>query len=179
MDFDAIYRAWFGQVTRWVRRLGGSANDQEDLAQDVFVIARRRLEAFDGDNLRGWLYRITRNRVRDYRRRKWYQVIRPGFVESAEMLLDHRAGPLDALETKRNWRTLQRHLLRLRDSDRVALLMLELDGHSGEEIAETLGVPLNTVWSCIRRARLQLMSSGARPGACTPLRAPPRLSASA
>lgn len=179
MDFDAIYRAWFGHVTRWVRRLGGRASDQEDLAQDVFVIANRRLEAFDGENLRAWLYRITCNRMRDYRRATWYQVVRPGLVETAEMLLEHRAGPLDTLETKRNWRTLQRQLLRLRDSERVALLMLELDGHSGEEIAEMLGVPLNTVWSWIRRARLQLVSSGTRPGACSPLRAPPRLSASA
>jgi DNA-directed RNA polymerase specialized sigma24 family protein len=68
MDFDAIYRAWFAQVTRWVRRLGGPTRDQEDLAQDVFVIAKRRFEAFDGENLGGWLYRITCNRVRDYRR---------------------------------------------------------------------------------------------------------------
>lgn len=179
MDFDAIYRAWFGQVTRWVRRLGGSPSDQEDLAQDVFVIARRRLEAFDGENLGGWLYRITRNRVRDYRRLKWYQVVSSGFPEVGETLLEHRPGPLDALETKRDYLNLDRQLLRLRDSERVALLLLELDGHSGEEIAEMLGVPLNTVWSRIRRARLKLLASGARRETCTPLPAPPRLRASA
>lgn len=183
MDFDVIYRAWFGQVLRWVRRLGGPTSDHEDLAQDVFVIAKRRLEAFDGENLGGWLYRITRNRVRDYRRLKWYQVVSSGFTESPESLLEHRSGPLDELETKRSCLTLKDQLLRLRDSERIALLLLELDGHSGEEIAEMLGVPLNTVWSRIRRARLKLAASGAKLEARlprrTPLRPPPRLSASA
>ena len=181
MDFDIIYRAWFGQVLRWVRRLGGPTSDHEDLAQDVFVIAKRRLEAFDGENLGGWLYRITRNRVRDYRRLKWYQVVNSGVTESADAILEHRSGPLEILETKRNCVTLERQLLRLRDAERVALLLLELDGHSGEEIAEMLGVPLNTVWSRIRRARLKLAASGARLEAQLPRRAPvraePRMSA--
>jgi RNA polymerase sigma-70 factor, ECF subfamily len=179
MDFDVIYRAWFGQVLRWVRRLGGPTSDHEDLAQDVFVIANRRLEAFDGENVGGWLYRITRNRVRDYRRLKWYRVVSSGSTESPEALLEHRAGPLDELEIKRNYQTLERQLLRLREAERVSLLLLELDGHSGEEIAEMLGVPLNTVWSRIRRARLKLATSRAHLETCTPLRAPPRLSASA
>jgi RNA polymerase sigma-70 factor (ECF subfamily) len=93
--------------------------------------------------------------------------------------LDHHAGPLDALETKREWLNLERQLLRLHDSERVALLLLELEGHSGEEISEMLGVPLNTVWSRIRRARLKLVASGSRREAHTPLPARPRLSASA
>lgn len=183
MDFEVIYRAWFGQVVRWVRRLGGPTSDHEDLAQDVFVIAKRRLAAFDGENLGGWLYRITRNRVRDYRRLKWFQVVSSGAGDAPELMLEHRSGPLDELETKQNCLDLQRRLSRLRDAERVALLLLELDGHSGEEIAEMLNVPLNTVWSRIRRARLKLAAAEGkgdpRLPARAPLRVPPRLSASA
>lgn len=179
MDFDVIYRAWFGQVLRWVRRLGGPTSDHEDLAQDVFVIAKRRLEAFDGENLGGWLYRITRNRVRDHRRLKWYLAASSGHTESPEGLLEHRAGPLEELEIKRRCLNLQQQLLRLREDELVSLLLLELDGHSGEEIAEMLGVPVNTVWSRVRRARLKLAASGAKLEARMPLRALPRHSASA
>jgi RNA polymerase sigma-70 factor (ECF subfamily) len=179
MDFDVIYRVWFGQVLRWVRRLGGPGSDVEDLAQDVFVIAKRRLEAFDGNNLGGWLYRITQNRVRDYRCLKWFQAVSSGATESPEGLLEHRPDPLGVLETKQNCLRLERQLLRLREAERVSLLLLELDGHSGEEIAEMLGVPLNTVWSRIRRARLKLAASGARLEGRTPSRTPPRLRASA
>lgn len=181
MDFDIIYRAWFGQVLRWVRRLGGPTSDHEDLAQDVFVIAKRRLEAFDGENLGGWLYRITRNRVRDYRRLRWYQIASSGATESTDSLLEHRASPLDTVETKQSYLILERQLLRLRDAERVALLLLELEGHSGEEISQMLGVPLNTVWSRIRRARLKLAASGTKREARVPRRVPlrpePRLSA--
>jgi len=69
LDFAAVYARWFHDVSHWARALGGPEADCEDLAQEVFLIVRRKLSDFDGRNLAGWLYRITARTVRDHRRR--------------------------------------------------------------------------------------------------------------
>jgi RNA polymerase sigma-70 factor, ECF subfamily len=160
LDFEAVYRDWYGPVVRWARRLGGNASDCEDLAQEVFVVVKRRLSAFDGEHLAAWLYRITRGRVRDHRRLKWSQAVGGGLTP--ELLIEEGSGPLEALETKQRYAILERRWSRLNDDERAALMLLELQGCSGEEIALTLKVPLNTVWSRIRRARLKLSSPALR-----------------
>src|SRR5689334_23689310 len=73
LTFEKIYAQWFHDVSRWIRAFGGLDADLDDLAQEVFLIVRRQLPKFDGENLPGWLYRITQRTVRDYRRRAWYR----------------------------------------------------------------------------------------------------------
>src|SRR5665213_1095683 len=58
-DFAFIYATRYNDVKRWIRALGGNAEDLDDLAQEVFVVVNRRLHAFDGKNLPAWLYRIA------------------------------------------------------------------------------------------------------------------------
>src|SRR5262245_48606812 len=70
-EFRAVYDAWFDDVSRWIRALGGLDADRDDIVQEVFLVVRRRLKDFDGVNLAGWLYRITSRQVRDFRRRAW------------------------------------------------------------------------------------------------------------
>ena len=49
------------------------SSDTEDLAQEIFLVVRRKLDRFDGGNLAGWLYRIAQLTVRDHRRRAWFK----------------------------------------------------------------------------------------------------------
>lgn len=165
-----MYRAWYRFVVDWARRLGGNSSDCEDLAQEVFVVVRRRMAEFEGDNIPGWLYRITRSRVRDHRRLKWSQTF--ATCVPPEGLIEDASGPFEKLEVKRRYIALERRWARLNEGERSALTLLELHGYSGEEIAATLGVPLNTVWSRIRRARLKLMNHAVRRSACAPRRRP-------
>src|SRR6185503_4608732 len=74
-DFRGLYDTWFADVARWVRALGASPADQDDLVQEVFVVVHRRLHAFDGENMAGWLYRIAAHQVRDFRRLRWIRHI--------------------------------------------------------------------------------------------------------
>ena len=61
-EFRAVYDAWFDDVSRWIRALGGLEADRDDIVQEVFLVVRRRLKAFDGGNVAGWLYRIAAGR---------------------------------------------------------------------------------------------------------------------
>src|SRR3954452_17349228 len=86
LEFAAIYQRWFGEVSRWIRAMGGPDAEREDLLQDVFLIVHRRLPYFDGDNIAGWLYQITRHRVRDFRRLLWVRHLFFGGVPLSESL---------------------------------------------------------------------------------------------
>jgi RNA polymerase sigma-70 factor (ECF subfamily) len=156
MDFRAIYERWFDEVSRWIRALGGPEADREDLVQDVFLVVHRRLPEFHGDNLPGWLYRIARHRVRDFRRLVWVKHFLFGSVPLSDSLAKEGASPAETLETNQKCAMLERLLDKLTESERTALVLFEIDGYSGEEIAEILGVPPNTVWSRIYRARKKL-----------------------
>jgi RNA polymerase sigma-70 factor, ECF subfamily len=157
LDFHGVYEAWFSEVSRWIRALGGPASEQEDLTQDVFVVVHRRLHDFDGHNLAGWLYQITRRRVRDFRRLQWVKQL----VFSGAPLDDHpdetTKSPCDSLETAQKRAMLELLLKKLNESERTALIMFEIEGYSGDEIAAIQGVKASTIWVRVSSARRKLL----------------------
>jgi len=156
LGFDEVYEAWFDVVGRWVRSMGGPTADRDDLVQDVFVVVHRRLPDFDGENLGGWLYQITRRRVRDFRRLAWFKrlLFRDGM--SFDTSKSAAVGPEGELELQDRRRLLDRLLFNLPEEQRVAFVLFEIESYSGEQIASFQGVPLNTVWARIHTARKRL-----------------------
>lgn len=160
ISFERIYEEWFDHVSRWVAALGASEADREDLVQDVFIVAHRRLASFDGGNLAGWLYQIARRKVRDYRSLAW---VKHFFAASRMPLIDSTlqtlTGPLDHLETSEKAKLLQELLMALNHEQRAAFVLFEIEGLSGDEIARLQAVPINTVWARIYKARRKLQEA--------------------
>jgi len=171
LEFRAIYERWFSDVSRWIRAMGGPEAEREDLVQDVFLVVHRRLPDFDGQNVAGWLYQIARHRVRDFRRLLWVKHLLLGGMPLSESLSKGGASPADSLETNEKRATLERLLVKLNESERAALVLFEIDGYSGEEIAEIQGVPVNTVWARIHKARKKLKAALAKHESREPKRA--------
>jgi RNA polymerase sigma-70 factor, ECF subfamily len=157
LEFDAIYEEWFEEVSRWVRAMGGPEADREDLVQEVFVTVYRRLPDFDGQNVPGWLYRIARRRVRDFRRLRWFRLFF-GKSDVSDRLASSGQAPDAELRRKESEQNLTRMLSKLPEPQRVAFVLFEIEGHSGDEIARLQSVPINTVWARIRKARIKLMA---------------------
>jgi RNA polymerase sigma-70 factor (ECF subfamily) len=161
LDFEEVYRAFFDHVCRWTRALGGPEAERDDLVQDVFLIVHRRLPDFDGKNVAGWLYQITRHRVRDFRRLHWFRL----FLSSSpadESLVSAVGGPESELDDKQQAAILSRLLSKIPETQRAAFVLFEIDGYSGEEIARLQEVPINTVWARIHKARVKLSANIAR-----------------
>lgn len=158
LTFDAIYGRWFHDVRRWARALGGASADCEDVAQDVFVIVRRKLPTFDGNNLPGWLYGITRRTVRDYRRTAWFRRVL-GRTSEFDQDSPHFGGDgaIDDLRSQMDqreaWRELERIIGRMSEKHRAVFVLFEIEGYSGQEIAELEGAKLATIWSRLYQAR--------------------------
>ena len=161
--FRALYDTWFEDVERWIRALGGLEADRDDIVQEVFLVVRRRLGSFDGTNPAGWLYRITRRQVRDFRRRTWVKHIFTKRRSDEPDILPHGdGGPAAALEHKERRRILHMLLQKMNEDRRSAFVLFEVEGLSGEEIARIQNVPLNTVWTRLHHARKEFFALAAK-----------------
>jgi RNA polymerase sigma-70 factor (ECF subfamily) len=161
LRFDRLYRAYFDDVCRWVRALGGPDGEHQDLVQDVFVVVHRRLADFDGDNLPGWLYKIAQHRVRDFRRLRWFRMLLGSVQLDDTTAARASEGPEAILDNREKQRLLANLLSKLPEYQRVAFVLFEIEGYSGEQIARLQRVPLNTVWARIRKARTKLAARAA------------------
>lgn len=156
-SFDALYERRLSDVSRWVRVLGTREADCQDIVQEVFLVVHRSLSRFDGQNEAGWLFQIVRRKVRDHRRLLWAKKFFGHLrVPVEEGVLWTERGPLDELDRKQKARLLTQMVDRLTDNERVAFLLFEVEGSTGQEIADIVGAPINTIWARILRARRKL-----------------------
>jgi RNA polymerase sigma-70 factor, ECF subfamily len=159
-DLDEVYRSHAETVARWVGHLGGPAADVDDLVHEIFLVADRRLAEFRGEaKLTTWLYRITARVVSGRRRndriRRWLGRTRRIDVERA--LSATPLTPIEELERRRATETVYRILDRLPENYREVLILFELEGASGDEIAALTGRKLATVWVHLHRARARFL----------------------
>lgn len=152
--FREIYERWFDDVVGWLYALGAPMSETEDLAQEIFLVVRRKLPHFDGGNLAGWLYRIAQLTVRDHRRRAWFRnlVLRRQEVDFSKM--PHgTSSPARSYETAETRHRFQMMVSKMSEKLRTTFVMFEVEGYSGEEIARIQDIPLGTVWTRLHRAR--------------------------
>ena len=155
-EFRAVYDAHFPFVWRSLRRLGVREADAFDLAQKVFLTAYFKLPEFEGrSRLTTWLFAICQRVASDYRRSA--PVRREVTTDAAE--LDRHGTtpepPGARIEADQRARTLEAILNKLPDAQRVVFVLFELEGLSGDAIAELLELPVGTVRSRLRLAREQ------------------------
>jgi RNA polymerase sigma-70 factor (ECF subfamily) len=151
MVFKAIYSRHFRNVWRTLRRLGVSDAQLDDAAQDVFLVVHKKLAGFDGRSLRGWLYAIMVRVASDYRR----NTVQGRTAPLTEAVEDVAPGPAHVSELNESIRLLHTLLAELDDRKREVFVLGELEQLSAPEIAEVLGVNLNTVYARQRAARQQ------------------------
>lgn len=152
-ELAAIYAEHFDAVWHHVRRMGVPEADRDDLAQEVFLVVHRRLPTYDRSRpLRPWLVGVcTRVVLRYWRtaRRRPADHVATG---DAELALATTEDPDHAA------REMLAALLATLDPEQRAMFVLyELEGFSVPEIAELTEVPLNTVYSRLRRTREALV----------------------
>ncbi len=137
----------YGAVLRVVK----NPTQAEDIAQEAFLRAYRGLADFRGDaQVRSWLYRIATNlSMNAVTRKREYPT-----EELPERPVGD--GPARALEASELRAHLREAIAELPDDLRVPLVLREYDELSYQEIADTTGLPLNTVRTRILRARRAL-----------------------
>jgi RNA polymerase sigma-70 factor, ECF subfamily len=154
--FEELYRQYSGRLYNLTLRMAGSKQEAEDLLQDVFLHAYRKLGSFRGDSSLGtWLYRLGVNQCLDYlrgRQAKMSQATDSLDEEGAAEL----AAPTPAAPIAVNRLDLERAIGQLPQGCRAAFLLHDVEGFEHNEVAKILGVSEGTSKSQVHKARAKL-----------------------
>jgi RNA polymerase sigma-70 factor (ECF subfamily) len=160
VPLDAMVSAHFHSVWRFLRRLGVPESDVDDAAQEVIVIAARKLDCILRGSERAFLlstaYRVAR-RMREVRGRR--RELGDDVLEHVE---DGTPGPELLVERHQERALLDEVLLGMPVDLRAVFVLFELEEQSMVDIASVLGVPQGTVASRLRRARADFDARVAR-----------------
>lgn len=154
--FETIYRTHAGRLYSVACRVLGNPTDAEDLLQEIFLAAHRKLETFRGESALGtWLYRLAMNLCLDHLRSR---ATRSGQVTDA---LDDEYGLDDKGSRRLAERTvarmdLERAMAQLPEGCRTAFVLHDVEGLEHREIAEVLGIAEGTSKSQVHKARMRL-----------------------
>ena len=166
LEFQKIYRGFQPKIVRYLTRLVGE-QEAEDLAQEVFVKVAQGLGSFRGESqLSTWIYRIATNAALDRLRSPAFQRMaekRPfgdATIDDEDHGGDHavKKGPSveQKLIRKEMNECIRDFIEKLPDNYRAVLTLSELEGLKNTEIAEILGISLDTVKIRLHRARANL-----------------------
>lgn len=151
----------FQFIWRSLRRLGVPPELVDDAAQQVFVIASRRIEDIEAGRERAFLFK-TAVRVASEARRAHLRARRIRDSRAADELADGNPPP-DELARQRQEREFLAHVLdALPEKLRTVFVLFELEEMAALEIALLLGLPAGTVASRLRRARKEFSKQAKR-----------------
>lgn len=154
--FEELYRTHAGRLYGLAFRMAGSAQEAEDLLQEMFLQAYRKLGTFRGESsLKTWLYRLGMNQCLDHLRGK--QVRMSQATDSLDAVgAVEPAAPLPSTPVAVHRLDLERAIGRLPDGCRAAFLLHDVEGFEHHEIASILGVSEGTSKSQLHKARMKL-----------------------
>ncbi len=155
--FHALVDRYQAALFRYARNTTRTRQDAEDVLQETFLAAFRSAGGFRGEaSVKTWLFTIARNAA--FQIRGASARVRKVDVDLAT--LGAQAGwgqdPEILLIRSQNKEILSRALAVLAPEDREILVLRDLEGLSGEDAAEVLGLGLPAMKSRLHRARLRL-----------------------
>lgn len=153
MDFEDVYRRYFGDVYRYLLRLSGSETVAEGVTSETFLRAMQALPRFRGDcDVRVWLCRIARN--------TYFSICRDPdnqpMEEPGEEQRDSAPSPEEETLRREEGQRLRRLLHGLEEPYREVFLWRHYGGLGFREIGQLFGKSEN--WACVtyHRARGKL-----------------------
>ena len=149
-----VFREFGGFAWRVLRRLGVRDEDADDVLQEVFVTVHRKLPGFEGrSSVRTWVYGICVRVASEHRRR-----IRARLETASELAAEPTIDPgqEEHVAVAQARIILDGILDRLDDSKRAVFVLYEIEGLPMGEVAVALECPLQTAYSRLHAARLEV-----------------------
>jgi RNA polymerase sigma-70 factor (ECF subfamily) len=153
--FETLYNQHASRLYNLASRMAGGASDAEDLLQDIFLLAYRKVGSYRGESSLGtWLYRLAMNHCVDVLRNRQ---TRMGHVTDSmdEPDAPPVAAPGPALSAVSRI-DLERAIQALPPACRAAFLLHDVEGFGHQEVADILGVSEGTSKSQVHKARLRI-----------------------
>ena len=154
--FEQLYRAHAGRLYSLIFRMAGSAQEAEDLLQEVFLNAHRKLGSFRGESSLGtWLYRMAVNQCLDFLRGRQAKMARTT-ASLDDDGADEPAAFAPLVPSAVSRIDLERAIAQLPPGCRAAFVLHDVEGFEHHEVAAMLGVSTGTSKSQVHKARMKL-----------------------
>jgi RNA polymerase sigma-70 factor (ECF subfamily) len=154
--FEAIYQRYGPRIFTLACRMAGSVEEGEDLLQEIFLQAHRKLSSFKGNSTIGtWLHRLAVNHCIDFvrsRRARMDKITDTLDDEQAVEPSAPRELPVERLD-------LERAVQALPAACRAAFVLHDIEGYEHNEIAGMLGIAEGTSKSQVSKARMKLRAA--------------------
>ena len=152
--FEELYQRHATRLYNLAYRMAGGPTEAEDLLQDIFLLAYRKLGSFRGDSSLGtWLYRLAMNHCLDVLRsrqtRMGHQTDSLDEEGAAEVAAAPAIGAVSRMDLERAIETLP-------PACRAAFLLHDVEGFGHEEVGSILGISEGTSKSQVHKARLRI-----------------------
>jgi RNA polymerase sigma-70 factor, ECF subfamily len=151
--FEELYRQHSTRLFNLAWRMCGSRADAEDLLQEIFLLAYRKLPEFRGDSAVGtWLYRLAMNRCLDHLKSRQSRESGSTTTLDEDVLHGPRRAPDGAVKRL----DLERAIARLPEGARSVFVLHDVEGFPHHEVGEILGITEGTSKSQVHKARMKL-----------------------
>jgi RNA polymerase sigma-70 factor (ECF subfamily) len=153
MAFAQLVERWQTRLINFFYRSTGNRADAEDLAQETFIELHRAAPRYKAqDTFSAFIFTLARRRLIDSYRKKSRRPL--DFVDPSEYFMQSQ--PEEADQTREIEEAFHRALAELSENQRNAILMLQQQGLSYDEIAKALDASVSAVKTWIHRARTHL-----------------------
>ena len=155
--FDQLYREHAGRLFNLAYRMTGTAADAEDLVQEIFLLAHRKIGSFRGESSIGtWLYRLGVNLCLDHLRSRTHKDTRATESLDDDRERGQRLPAMPSNEMTLTRLELERAIAELPESYRSAFVLHDIEGFGHGEIAAMLRIAEGTSKSLVYKARMRL-----------------------
>jgi RNA polymerase sigma-70 factor (ECF subfamily) len=161
--FETLYQQHAPRLYNLAYRMAGTATDADDLLQDIFLLAYRKVGSFRGESSLGtWLYRLAMNHCLDVlRSRQSRQEQQTDSLDEDGAAPPQAAPALGAVSRI----DLDRAIGRLPRACRAAFLLHDVEGFGHQEVGTILGISEGTSKSQVHKARLRIRAYLTQPRA--------------
>jgi len=155
--FAGLVAGYRRPVYSYLVRCGVPDADRDDLFQEIFVKIHASAGSYESDRpLHPWLFTIVANSVRTYHRKNKVRALVFADPPANDPPAANPDGEREAIARETAAR-LEREIQKLPLAQREVLILTCVENLPRKEVAEILGLPVNTVKTHLRRARLELI----------------------
>ena len=155
--FEELYRQHATRLYNLAYRMLGNAADAEDLLQEIFLLAHRKLGSFKGQSALGtWLYRLATNQCLDHLRSRAVRTAQVTTSLDEETPHGRRFEPAAPAGPSITSLDLERAIAQLPQGCRAAFVLHDVEGLEHREVADVLGIAEGTSKSQVHKARQRL-----------------------
>jgi RNA polymerase sigma-70 factor (ECF subfamily) len=157
LAFEALYKQHSTRLYNLASRMMGAHGEADDLLQDIFLLAYRKIGSFRGESSLGtWLYRLAMNHCLDVlRNRQTRMGQQTDSLDEPDAIPVASRVPVVGAVSRID---LERAIASLPPACRAAFLLHDVEGFGHQEVGTMLGISEGTSKSQVHKARMRIRS---------------------